>query len=418
MMEIEGSVLTNPTSAGRRPRLLFGVTASVSVAFYFGLYRYLREQGFDVSVVSSGGRELDLAREEGASAFAVQMEREISPRHDLVSLWRLWRLIRKIRPDITNMGTPKSGLLGGLAARMAGVPHRIYTLHGLRLETMGGWKRKLLTIAERIACRCAHRVHCVGPSLRKRAIDLGVVGSGKAVVPGPGTCAGIDTARFDATPDRRSEALRLRRQLGVDAMAPVIGFVGRFTRDKGISELYRAFVAVREQHSMLRLLLVGDFEAGDPVPADVRQAIESDHAVIRTGFVRDVAPFYHLMDICVLPTYREGFPGVPLEAQAAGVPVITTDATGAMDSVLHGKTGLIVPVGNVDALSAAIDRLLSDPPLRKRMGEAGCEWVNAVFRREIVWAAYLGAFQDMVSPAEMLAPNLERIECETSFRQW
>ena len=400
-MEIDGIMLANSVHLGRRPRLVFGFTASISVAFYFGLYAHLRDQGFDVSVISSEGCELDRVSEEGASPFVVPMEREISLWCDLVSLWRLWRLIRKIRPDITNVGTPKAGLLGGLAALMAGVPHRIYTLHGLRLETTDGWKRKLLIFAERLACACAHRVHCVSPSLRKQAIELGVVGPTKAVVVGPGTCAGVDIARFRTTREVRKEGVILRRQLGVHENAPVIGFVGRFTRDKGISELYQAFVLARERHSMLRLLLVGDFETGDPLPEHIRHAIEGDDAVICTGFVRDVAPLYRLMDICVLPTYREGFPGVPLEAQAAGVPVITTDATGAVESIVNRETGYIVPVGDIDALSAAIDTLLSDPPLRKCMGEAGCGWVNAVFRREIVWAAQMEVYKQLISCASV-----------------
>jgi glycosyltransferase involved in cell wall biosynthesis len=145
------------------------------------------------------------------------------------------------------------------------------------------------------------------------------------------------------------------------------------------------------------LLLVGDFEAGDPIAADIRRAIEGDAAVIRTGFVAQVASYYHIMEICVLPTYREGFPGVSLEAQAAGIPVVTTQATGAIDSVLDGQTGLIVPVGDAIALSAAMDRLLDDRSLRKRMGEAGRAWVDAVFRKETVQAAIAQAYEQQVS---------------------
>jgi lipopolysaccharide/colanic/teichoic acid biosynthesis glycosyltransferase/glycosyltransferase involved in cell wall biosynthesis len=407
IMEADEIASPNSSRLEKRPRLLIIFTSSVSVAFYFGLYGYLREGGFDVSVISSQGSALNLATQEGVSAIAVAMRREISLGHDLVSLWRLWRAIRKIRPDITNVGTPKAGLVGGLAALMAGVPHRIYTLHGLRLETTVGWKRRLLTNAERLACYCAHRVHCVSPSLRKRAIELGLVGPDKAVVVGPGTCAGVDTARFHATRDARHNALVLRRKFGIGEDAPVIGFVGRFTRDKGVAELYRAFARLRERHSNLRLLLVGDFEAGDPVREDIRQAIESDHTVIRTGFISDVSPFYHLMDVCVLPTYREGFGVVPLEAQAAGIPVVTTQATGAVESVLDKQTGFIVPVSDVDALSAAIDSLLSDSALRKRMGQAGCAWVNSVFRREIVWAAHLEFYKRLRLSAGAPSPKLK-----------
>jgi glycosyltransferase involved in cell wall biosynthesis len=269
-------------------------------------------------------------------------------------------------------------------------------LHGLRLETALGWKRKLLMFTERVACCRAHRVHCVSQSLLARAIGLGLVKPDKAVVVGPGTCCGVDVDHYHVSLDARQKASDLRCKLGIHEDAPVIGFVGRFTRDKGIPELYQAFTSVRERYSNLRLLLVGDFEAGDPIAVDLRRAIENDCEVVHTGFVPDAAPYYHLMDICVLPTYREGFPGVPLEAQAAEIPVVTTQATGAIDSVLDGQTGLIVPVGDVNTLSAAMDRLLGDPSLRKRMGEAGRAWVEAVFRREIVWAAYARAYKQEV----------------------
>jgi glycosyltransferase involved in cell wall biosynthesis len=367
----------------------------MSVGFFYGQVAYMVSNGWNVDVISSPGPELNAMRAEGARCWALPMEREIAPLKDIASLWRLWQLFRRTRPNLVVAGTPKAGLLGVLAARLTGVPQVVYTLHGLRLETALGLKRVLLTFSERIACRFAHRVHCVSPSLRARAIGLGLVRSDKAAVVGPGTCRGVDTDRFRPSPDAQQKASNLRRKLGIDKDALVIGFVGRFTRDKGILELYQAFTSVRERYANLRLLLVGDFEPGDPIAVDIRRAIESNRDLIRTGFVADVAPYYRLMDICVLPTYREGLPGVPLEAQSSGIPVITTQATGAIDSVLDGQTGFIVPVGDVKALCAAIDLLLGDPSLRKRMGEAGRVWVEAVFRQEIVWAAYARAYKEV-----------------------
>ena len=352
-MKTDGIEIADVASQQRRPRLLFVFTSSLSVAFYFELYDYLQRQGFDVSVISSAGVELDLARLEGASVYAVQMQREISPFDDLVSLWQLWRVIRKIRPDIINVGTPKAGLLGGLAALMAGVPRRIYTLHGLRLETTQGWSRKLLTFTEQLACSCAHQVRCVSSSLRKRAIDLRLVEPGKAQVVGPGTCRGVHTGKYRASDETRRDSLILRRKLGIAEGTLVLGFVGRFTRDKGIVELYEAFTQLRAAYSNLRLLMVGDFEEGDPVSPKMRARIESDLTVIRPGFVTDVASYLCTMDVLALPTYREGFPGVVLEAQASSVPVVTTDATGAIDSLVDGVTGIQTQVGHVGALAAA-----------------------------------------------------------------
>ncbi len=395
-------------SGTHRPRLTYVVTASVSAVFFHGQVAYMVGNGWDVDFVSAPGPELKSMRGEGARTWAIPMEREISPLRDVVSLWRLWKLFRRTRPGLVVAGTPKAGLLGTLAARMAGVSCVVYTMHGLRLETALGWKRKLLANAERVACRCAHRVHCVSQSLRARAIDLDLVKSDKAFVVGPGTCNGVNVDHFHAPIDVEQKSNDLRHKLGIHENAPVIGFVGRFTRDKGITELYQAFASCRATHNDLRLLLVGDFEAGDPIAVDIRQAIESDRAVIRTGFVSDVAPYYHLMDICVLPTYREGFPGVPLEAQAAAIPVVTTRATGAIDSVIDGQTGLIVPVGDVNALSNAIDLLLDDLSFGKHMGEAGHAWVKAVFRREIIWAEIGQAYRQLL-------PCDDAVECGEVF---
>ena len=175
--------------------------------------------------------------------------------------------------------------------------------------------------------------------------------------------------------------------LGIPAGALVLGFVGRFVKDKGIRELVEAYQRLQATYPELRLLLVGDFEPGDPVEAEVRRYIEAGSAIIRPGFVSDTAPYYRLMDVLALPTHREGFPGVPLEAQASGVPVVTTTATGAVDSIIDGVTGSLVPVGDTNALANAVATLLADPELRVRMGKAGRMRVERDFRFEVIWSA-------------------------------
>jgi glycosyltransferase involved in cell wall biosynthesis len=341
--------------------------------------------GWDVNVVSGPGPELDAMREEGASPWTIPMEREIALFKDIVSLWRLWRLFRRTHPTLVVSGTPKAGLLGTLAARLAGVPNVVYTIHGLRMETASGWKRRLLWSTEWLACHSAHHVRCVSPSLRSRTIALGLVRPEHSAVIGKGSSNGLHLERWQRTAQTQVTARQARYGLGIPLSAPVIGFVGRLVHDKGIAELYDAFKRLQITYPDLRLLLVGDFEAGDPVPPSLRAQLESDSATTITGFVSNVEVYYWIMDVLALPTYREGFPGVPLEAQAASVPVVTTDATGAIDAICDGITGLCVPVGNPDALTVALARLLADSGLRKRMGCAGCSWVQQNFRRETVW---------------------------------
>lgn len=386
-----------------RTRILFAVTASMSWGFYRKRLAYLRDAGFDVTIVSGPGELLEtIARSEGATPVAIPMEREISPLKDLISLWKFYRAIKRVKPDLVDVSTPKAGLLGSIAAMLARVPCRVYTLRGLRMETATGLKHAILWLAEWISCACAHKVVPVSESLRQRAVQLKLATAAKTNILEHGS-GGVDLTRF--SPRRRGtpETEALRRDLGLAGKETVIGFVGRFVKDKGIRELVEAFRELCITRPNLRLLLVGDFESGDPVEPEVRKYIESAATILRPGFVEDPAPYYALMDVFVLPTYREGLGLVSLEAQASGVPVVTTTATGAIDSIVDGVTGVLVPVGESNALKNAIDGLLADSALRQRVGRAGRAHTEQEFRQELVWDALIRHYQMLLSAAELPA---------------
>jgi glycosyltransferase involved in cell wall biosynthesis len=239
-------------------------------------------------------------------------------------------------------------------------------------------------------------VICVSTSLRRRAVELGLVTPENAVVLANGTCNGIAYNCFAPNAATHEESKKLRAQLGIPPDAPVLGFVGRFTNDKGVRELLAAFHLLRAVVPGLQLLMVGDFEQGDAVPITLRRQIEDDSSIVRPGFVNDTAPYYPLMDVLALPTYREGFGCVALEAACAGVPTVTTTATGAVDAVVDGVTGFNVPVGDVEALTTALARLLNDAELCKRMGAAAQERVRKDFRQEVIWEALLKLYRDLM----------------------
>ena len=185
-----------------RPRLLNVVTSALMAGKLPGQMQYLHERGFEVTVISPGGEGLDqMARTEGVRAIEMRLERQISLFRDVVSVWRLSRIMRAIRPTITNVGTPKAGLLGGLAAWLNRVPCRVYTLRGLRFETTTGLRRRVLIYADRLACYFAHRIICVSHSLRDKAIQSGLTSREKTVVFGSGSSNGVDFLRFAPTPD-------------------------------------------------------------------------------------------------------------------------------------------------------------------------------------------------------------------------
>jgi glycosyltransferase involved in cell wall biosynthesis len=396
-----------------RPRLVIAVNSAIALGFVQGQLQFFQERGFDVTVLCPERRkdEWEVERPKGVSIIEVPMERKIAPWRDLQSLLRLWRHMRQLRPTVTNVGTPKAGLLGGFAAWLNRVPCRFYTLHGLRFETTKGLKRRILVYAERLACRFAHRVVCVSHSVRERAIASGVTEAERMVVLGSGSCNGVDASRFAPTPQIVRRAAQLRRQLGIPLGAPVVLFVGRLTCDKGIPELIEAFSQLAVRFPELRLLLAGCFEDGDPLPSDTRRYLETHPQVILVGAVPDTAPYYAAADVLVLPSHREGLPTVVLEAQAAGVPVVGASATGIVDVIAHGQTGLLFPVGNVPALAEAITKLTTDGALAIKLGLAGQEQVRSKFRQEQIWHAlhreYLQVLQRKESRRSSILPQLE-----------
>ena len=357
--------------AKKPPTILVGVTHAQTCLVLGARLRALRNAGFHVLLLSSPGPLLDItAAREQVERIELPMRRSIAPLADLVSLYRLWRLIGKYRPDLVEFGTPKAGLLGTLAAWLRGVPRRVYMLRGLKLESTSGLKRRILLAAERMAARCAHVVLCNSESLRAEALALRLAPHRKLRLLGEGSSNGVDIERFSPGPST------VREQLGIPHYVPVIGFAGRLTRDKGLPELCEAFDLILCAEPSTRLLLVGWFDvAEDAVDPGLRMRILRHPQIYCTGFVPDTAPYYRAMDLLVLPTWREGFPNVVLEAAATGIPVVTTECTGARDSVLPEITGLMIPPGYPDAIYEAVMKLIRDPKRRQLMGRSARAWI-------------------------------------------
>lgn len=375
----------------KRPLIVIGITHSQTCLVLTGRLRALREAGFRVVLIASPGKLLDAtALREGVEALPIPMKRGIAPLADLVSLFRLVNALSRLRPDIAEFSTPKAGLLGNIAAFLCGVRRRVYLLRGLRLETASGPIRWILQATEQLAAACSHVVLCNSRSLQEKALALRVASESKLQVLGPGSSNGVDVERFSPCADS------LRRMTGIAPGAPVIGFVGRLTRDKGVPELMRAFEVVLQSRPDARLMMVGWFdESEDALSAKVRAEIECNPKVVCTGFVPDTAPWYRAIDVLVLPTHREGFPNVALEAAASGIPVITTHATGSREAVLHGITGLLVPPRDPQALAEGMLALLADPEQRRQMGAAARRWVVARYPQQRIHALSVALYKDL-----------------------
>lgn len=363
--------------------------------FLYGQARYMRDHGADVHGVASPGELLQrFAEREGAVPHAIQMSRAISPFRDLVSLYQLCRILRQVSPDIVHAHTPKGAFLGMIAAFVMRVPIRIYHVHGLPHVTARGVKRFILKLTERTSCSLAHHVFCVSNSLREEVCRESFCPKSKVRVLVNGSINGVDAAeRFNPV---HYDSLALRKQIGIPSNSRVIGFVGRVVRDKGILELFEAWLGLRKNFPDLRLLLVGPFEEKDPIPDSVREKIHSDERIHVIGAVDDPAQFYAVMDILAFPTHREGFGLVAIEASAMRVPVVASCVPGCIDSVVDGKTGILVPPGDAEALSAALSQYLCDPELRRLHGENGRRRVLEKFLPVHIWEVLHGEYQNML----------------------
>lgn len=382
-------------AADNRPLIVVGITHPQTCLILSARLQALKAAGFRVVLVCSPGAFLDrMSLEEGIEVLPIPMKRGFAPLEDALSLVHLCRELHRLRPGITEFSTPKAGLLGNLAARLCGVPVRVYMLRGLRLETLTGLKHLLLLASERVASACAHHVVCNSPSLREKALALRLAPARKLRLIGNGSSQGVDTERFSPGPERMRNRLRIARH------ASVVGFVGRLTRDKGVPELIDAFDRILQSVPSARLLLVGWFdESDDALSETLRRRIETHPGIVYTGYVAETAPYYRAMDVMVLPTWREGFPNVVLEAAATAIPVVTTISTGSRDAVLPEVTGLLIPAGYPQAIAEAVLRLFRSPDDRRRMGKAARAWVIERFVNGHVLGLTVGFYARLLKTA-------------------
>jgi len=379
------------------PVLLNIVTDSQSTIFFRGNLSFMKKIGFNVGICSSPGKLLnEVSKSEGVDAFELPMEREISPLKDIIALWRLMMLMRRLRPTIVNAGTAKAGLLGMLAAFLTGVPIRIHQQRGLRSETLTGLKRQILLFTEWLACKCATKVICNSFSLRDITIKLRLASEEKCTVLGAGSSRGVDSERFSVRESNLRKTQSLQRKYGISPADPVIGFIGRLVRDKGISELREAYERIQLKYPSVRLVLIGPPETGDPIGRECLEWLEKQANVIFTGHIDNIVPYYSLFHVLAFPSYREGFPNVPLEAAAMQIPVVGFRSTGVVDAVQDGVTGMLVTQGDVDALTKALMCYLSDPVLRVKHGQAGRERVVRDFQPYRIWEALYQLYVELM----------------------
>ena len=374
------------SNSHKRPvRMCIMTTAPITLVFFYkGLLDYFIDEGFEVTVVTSPDERFISKLSPRAQYVLIPMFRGISPFNDLRAFMRLLRVLKNGRFDIIQYCTPKAAFLGSIASLLYRVPVRLYLMWGIYYTSQTGLLRALMKIIEKLTCSFSTHVSPDSYGNYHYAISEGLCPAEKISVVGEGSASGVDLDRFN--PDRlQKKRTEIRNNLNIPSDSIAIGFVGRLCRDKGINELVLAFKELLNKNAGLYLLLVGPMEEDIcEFKSAVQEMLQCNRSILRVGYQDKPEEFLAAMDIFVLPSYREGFGIVNIEASAMELPVISTDIPGPRDAVLNGKTGILIKPRSIEELKTALENMINDPSLRRDTGVAGREWAKH-FEQKLLW---------------------------------
>ena len=354
-----------------------------------GQLRFLN-QYYEVVGVASQGKPLQYIEEnEGIRTVPVNIERAISPFKDVVSLYKLYRLFRKEKPFMVHSITPKAGLLSMIAAFLARVPRRVHTFTGLLFPTQKGFMKNLLLFLDKVICYCATHVYPEGNGVKNDLVNYKVTKKPLKVIAN-GNVNGVNLQYFNPDLFIQEKILTIRQKYQLSDSDFVFVYVGRFVNDKGINELVNAFCSLSMTTKNVKLLLVGGFQGeSDLLPKQTLDKITTHEQILTVGHQTDIRPFLMVAKAFVLPSYREGFPNVVLEAGAMGLPCIVTDINGSNEIIEHGKNGLIIPSKDEGALLQAMTTFVNDKILVGQLAKNARPMIVLRFETSFVWKAVL-----------------------------
>lgn len=368
--------------------ILHVVNISFVIPYFLGeQLLYFRNKGYNEFIICSPSQDIEYYSQMYKFQYlSIEILRRISIFKDIKAIYKTVRYIRHKHIDIVTGHTPKGALIAMLAAYIACVPFRIYFRHGLVYETSTGFKRKLLIVMDKFTSVLATKIVCVSPSVCHKSIEDKLNVASKQYLLSRGTCNGIDICKFSTKNLDEVRLRKLKDELNIEQIDFVIGYTGRLVRDKGIIELVHAFQTLQCKYVTLKLMLVGMLEERDALPSDIVESIKQNSRIINTGYVQNsnIEYYYALMDVFVLPSYREGFPTSVLEASAMELPIITTKATGCIDSIVEKETGIFVKHDS-ESIAMAIELLYLDEVGRKEYGKRGRKFVVDNFEQHIIW---------------------------------
>jgi glycosyltransferase involved in cell wall biosynthesis len=367
--------------------ILHVVNVSFVLPYYLGnQIDYFQSKGDKIFIACLFSNELvDFCESKNVIFLPIPVVRGINPFMDLYSVFKLFFFVKKYNISVVVGHTPKGGLLAMLVGFISRIERKIYFRHGLMFETSRGLKRFVLVRIERFTGFLADKVICVSRSICMNSNDLKLSDSNKNILLNNGTCNGVDALeKFNPDLVNQDQINQLRFSMGIEDNDFVVGFVGRLVNDKGISELVEAWKLIINEFSKVKLLLVGPFENRDGLSESYISFIRDEISIVHVDYTNNPVIYYRLMNLFILPSFREGFPTVVLEASAMNLPVITTRKTGCIDSIEEYKTGIFCEI-EPSSIFDAISTFIKDTSKIESFGSFGRKRVLENFSQEIIW---------------------------------
>lgn len=391
-------------------------TVPVSLEKLLGKQLTFMNQFYEVTAISSDKEDLErVGQELGVKTKAIEMTRKITPIQDLKSLWEMYCYLKQEKPDIVHTHTPKAGLIGMVAAKLAGIKGRLHTVAGLPLMETSGVKRRVLNQVEKLTYACATKVYPNSYGLKDFILKEKFCPPHKLKVIGNGSTNGIDTAYFDPALFSPQQKRELRLQWHWNENDFVWIFVGRLVKDKGINELVAAFRQLTEEandsengsrnssannmrNRAPKLLLVGPLESElDPLLPETLNEMEHNKNILTVGYQKDVRPYLAAADALIFPSYREGFPNVVMQAGALELPAVASNINGCNEIIKNNKNGIIISVKNKDQIYNALIKLMSDVNLYNKMKSEARENIVQHYDQKLIWNAILTEYRELTN---------------------
>lgn len=361
-----------------------------------GQHRFMSNYYEVIGVSGDGDALAEVRQNEGIKTHVVEMTRTITPFKDLKAVFQLYKLFKAEKPFIVHTHTPKAGTVGMLAAKLAGVPHRLHTIAGLPLLEATGKKRKLLNAVEKFTYSCSTLILPNSFGLEQIILDHKFTKPSKLKVIGNGSSNGINTEHYDTALVSEDVKTNLKNELNISKEDLVFIFIGRIVRDKGINELVAAFNSLSKKNSNCKLILVGPRENHlDPLLPETENLIQTNKQILAVGLQKDIRPYVAISHVLTFPSYREGFPNVVLQGSCMELPCIVGNINGCNEIIEHNVNGLIIPVKDANAIENAMQFMIDFPEKRQAMITHSRSRIIERYKQEFVWNEILKTYKSL-----------------------